>query len=258
MAGARVNDIVVTGAEIWVATSIGVARRAIAGASSVAAAVGDGTGTVSQRDPEWRWVSRGANESAWALAPGAGGVWVGTDRGLRFARLGDARMSSDVNGGPPVHALARSGDSLWVGTSGGLRLVAGAGGSQRPVFAPGSNVLDRAIRSLAVADSMLAAATDDAVMLIDLRRRRPALVVSGAPLGTTVGSITALAIDVGAVWVAGERGLAIVDRATRVARPISIMLPAGTRVHDMVVDRQFVWLATPGGVLRLRRDRLGG
>ena len=239
LGGLRVNDLLVVDGAVWVATARGVATRALGSSGSAT---------------RWEWLTLDGMPRAWALAPSLDGVWVGSDRGLASVRGGQARA---VGTRAPVRALARAGDSLWAGTDAGLLVMPrstgeGATALEQPVLAPTTNILDRRIVALARADTVLVAATEDGVALVDLRGRSARLAADGATT-RSIAPVTAVAIDATSIWVGGAGGLLVVDRTTGGARVVQTRLPVGLPVHDVVVDDEMVWLATPQGVVRMRK-----
>jgi hypothetical protein len=251
MSGARVNDILVRDGVLWIATSLGVARLEIGTAVDAGGAAGS-----AGRGAGWRWAMRGLDRRAAALAPSPRGVWAGTDLGVIELRVDGPEPAGTPLGGSAVAALVRSGDSLWVGTSAGLTVAHTANGAalQRPVLSGSSSVLDRRVRALALADSVLVVATDDAVSLVDLRARAVRTLPAGVD-PRIVAPINVVAIDAEAIWIGGERGLLVVDRTSGGGRVI-VEAVAGVPINDVVLDASLVWLATPAGVLRLRKDAL--
>src|SRR5690606_41423181 len=68
-----------------------------------------------------------------------------------------------------------------------------------------------------------------------------------------IGRAFRVRTDGGRIWIAGERGAAVLDTATGAwtSYLVPADIPAGP-VADVVADGDHVWLATPLGVLRLR------
>ena len=254
MAGLRVHDIAIRDGTVWVATDRGVAQRGI-----VAGADGRGS--------EWRWLIGRQTGRAFALAASSRGIWVGTDQGVMG--LGPAAGGPDagtVSGepvgmipSPPVRALALVGDTLWVGTDAGLRRL--RIGDPAPRLFDFANVapswINRAIVAFARSDSILAVATDERVALIDVRRGTLAL-LPGEPDLARLGRLFALAIDGRTVWVGGDRGAMSIARTSGLVRSVSRPGTLADPVLDIVLEPEFAWLATPAGVVRVRRLPDGG
>jgi hypothetical protein len=129
-----------------------------------------------------------------------------------------------------------------------------SGGLTRPVGA--DPALRRRITALAWSDSVLLAAGDDGVMQLAPRGGvEPTRVLSLDV--SQVGQLTRLAIDERTIVMAGTDGVLIAIRGggLRVLRaPAQVPGP----VLDVLLSREFIWLATPEGLVRLRRATDGG
>ena len=253
MAGLRIHDIIVRDGTVLVATDRGVAQRPVAGS-------GDARGS------EWRWLIGRQSGRAFALAASSGAVWAGTDQGVLHIPAGASTSvpgaTVDVQGmiaSPPVRALALVGDTLWVGTDAGLRRLRTGDPAPR-LFDFANSVppwLDRGIVALARSDSVLAVATDERVAIIDVRRGTLALLPGEPDLGR-LGRLRAVAIDRRTVWVGGDRGAVAIDRITGLVQGVNRPGTLGDPVLDIVLQTEFAWLATPSGVVRVRRLPDGG
>jgi hypothetical protein len=255
MAGLRVHDIVVRDGIVWVATERGVAARRV-------------TDPTDGRPAEWSWVERDAGR-AFALAAVNGGVWAGTERGVVLIPTSDsAPLRGDVSFGagaagiissPPVRALLVTGDTLWVGTENGLHRMRLT--DAPPRLAGFANAMpiwfQRPTVALARSDSIIAAATDERVALIDIRRGTLAL-PPGEPDLARLGRLRAVAIDARTIWVGGDRGAASIDRTTGLVRGVTQPGVLADAVFDIVLQPEFAWLATPAGLVRVRRLPDGG
>jgi hypothetical protein len=254
MAGLRVYDIAARDGKVWVATDRGVAERAIVSG-------GDG------RAVEWQWsVDRRAGR-AFALAAVGGGIWVGTEQGVM--RVATDATGSSAAGRPetrtsvlpsaPVRALVVTGDTLWVGTQVGLGRVRLTDPDPRLVdfTSTGPAWLRRAVVSLARSDSIVVAATDERVVMIDLRRGVLGA-LPGDPDLSRLGRLLTVAVDARTVWVGGDRGAVVIDRAMGLTRSVNQPGVLADAVLDIVLQPEFAWLATPSGVVRVRRSLDGG
>jgi len=255
----------------------GLQRWAVHEAESDGAPAGYVWDILPLRDAVWfaasdglyRYDPRGRGRAAWrrlteadglpasealSLAPGQGGVWVGTRRGLAW--VGDDGTARRAAGAPArrIHRLAARGDTLWIASDAGLWVLAdGADPAARAAApAPGSEA-QPALRARVVdvrpaADAIYALAQDALYRLAAGAWSGPIR----EPGGGALGRLTALAAADGELWVAGDGGAARWDRATglwtvfRVGGdipegPVRAVLPAGGHV----------WLATPAGALRL-------
>jgi hypothetical protein len=65
-------------------------------------------------------------------------------------------------------------------------------------------------------------------------------------------------MDARTVWVGGDRGAAVIDRATGATRSVDPPGVLADAVLDIVLQPEFAWLATPAGLVRLRRLPDGG
>lgn len=256
LAGMRVHDIAVRAGVVYAATDRGVVARSTAGTPA------------GGRAAEWRWMlDRGAGR-AFALVAASGGIWVGTERGV--IRLADAD-STDQRGAaasdgetrllpsPPVRALVSTGDTLWVGTETGLRRILAAGPSPRFVefSAAAPSWFQRPIVALARSDTVIVAATDARIALVDVRSGAVRL-PQGDPDPGRLGRLLSVAVDARTIWVGGDRGVATIDRATGLMRTLQQPGVLADAVLDIALQPEFAWLATPGGVVRLRRSTDGG
>jgi ligand-binding sensor domain-containing protein len=254
MAGLRVHDMIVRDGMVWVATDRGVAVRTISAAAGA-------------RPPEWEWALDRETGRAFALAFAPSGMWVGTDRGVALMQPSDAGARTMPGGGgglaglgtAPVRALLATGDTLWIGTEIGLRRARTVNGvhglfdftNRLPAW------LERPIVALARSDSILVVATTERVAVIDPRRD----VLSGLPGDPDIGRLGRLlsvAADGRTVWVGGDRGAVVIDRATGLVRNISQPGVLADAVLDIALQPEFAWLATPGGLVRIRRLPDGG
>ena len=248
-----------------------VSQRGFGGARATALAVGSGA--------LWMGTTRGLyhvaldGAGARAFTPVAGlpsdvvlsvlvrgtRLWVGTEGGLALLSASDtadarARFAAPPEvSGVPVRALLATGDTLWVGTDGGLvlRPPGAADRFVRPAAAADAR-LRQPVRALARADSSVFVAVGGAVLAFNLRTgawREPWPAVPWR----AVGEIDALAADGRTLWAGGAFGVIAVDRATGGSR----ILRAGSDLPDavtgLVLDGGWAWIATLGGVVRVRR-----
>ena len=189
----------------------------------------------------------------------AEGIWVGTARGLAFLPSDSAEargqaLVPDAVADTPVRALLATGDTLWVGTEGGLLLrTPGANGQfVRPREAPGTPRLRQPVHALARADSLVFVALRDAVVAFDLRAgvwREPWPAVAWR----SVGDIEVIAADARTLWVGGAFGVLAVDRGTGGSRTLRTGSDLPDAVTGIVLDGPWAWIATLGGVVRVRR-----
>lgn len=246
MLGMRAISMSLRAQRAWIGTDRGVVRAQLSGAEEMVL---------------WSVLDGLPDDRVYAVAARADGAWVGTARGLVFITdTADARdrrtrgISTRLLENTPVYALLPIGDTLWIGTATGLLALPPSGALSRPVGA--DPALRRPISALAFSDSVLLAAGDDGVLRLSPRggvepQRVLALDVA------QVGRVTRLAIDDRTIVMAGTDGIMMLQRAggQRVLRaPSDIPGP----VFDVVMSRDFIWLATPEGLVRLRRAADGG
>jgi len=239
VAGSVVNDLLQVGPELWLATDAGLAVF-VDGRQSRRMTSADGL-------PGGRVLT---------LAGTSHGMLAGTERGLaRVAdgiveRVGDALYSR-------VNDLAIQGDSIWVASAAGLGWS--LGGSDRLLEMPGSGAvpeLREEIVAVVSADDVLAAATRRR-LLWRIPSSGDSWVVERPLLGE-LGEITALAVDVGGVWIGGARGLARYRFESRQFTFFNAPGDVPGPVWDLAIDEQFLWVATDGGLVRFDLDTVRG
>jgi ligand-binding sensor domain-containing protein len=250
LGGARPFAMSLRGERLWVGTDRGV----------IALDAGD-----AERALSWSATSGLPSDRVFAVAASDSGAWVGTERGLAYvASVGSARAarSSDVHAvraaDLAVYSLLLRGDTLWVGGSFGLFLVRGASPDSLPRRASIQDTrLQRPVFALAASDSLVAAATDRALLVIhpataSLLSRFDAVNVS------PIAPVTAMAMDANTIWLAGQGGVIVVSRSSGASRFLPAPGPIPADAMDLVLDSDFAWIATPAGVVRLRRASDGG
>lgn len=250
LAGARARRVSVRGGQLWVATDRGV----------VSLDAGD-----SEHALRWSATNGLPDDRALSVAALDSGAWVGTARGLAFvARAPSARAarSTDVhtNAGlsAPVRALLLEGDTLWVGSDAGVLLVRGAAPDSTPRRL---NIDDarftRPILALAASDSLVALATDRDLLVVHPARASLVSRFDAVDI-SPISPVTAMAMDANTIWLAGERGVLVVSRPSGSSRFLPAPGPIPAQALDVVLDPAYAWIATPAGVVRLRRASDGG
>lgn len=235
----------------WLGTDRGLVRMRLDGENDVAA---------------WTTLDGLPDDRVLAVAPRNDGAWVGTLRGLQYVSDSMNARSTRTRGlgirmldNMPVYALLFTGDTLWAGTESGLLAIphpdALAGGALARPRAQ-DPALRRPVRSLAWSDTVLLAATDDAVLRLAPRGgaepvRIPALDV------LQVGQVTRVAIDERAMWLAGTQGVVMLSRQTGALRILRAPVDVPGPVLDVVASRDWLWLGTPQGLVRYRRTADG-
>ena len=248
LSGARGHALDVRASSAWAATDRGLVR----------------VNLRDERDTQvWTMLDGLPADIVLSILARDQGAWVGTARGLAFVndsvrergapRKGRVAQTGVTN--TAVHALLATGDTLWIGTDAGLVLLP-PGETARPVR-PGAVAneprLLRPIRALARSDSLIVVATDDALLRFALPSGRLLERLTTVPFGA-VGVIGALAVDDQTIWAGGSNGAVVIGRETGLARVVPVaqgQLPG--EVLDIVLTRDYAWLATRGGLVRLRR-----
>jgi ligand-binding sensor domain-containing protein len=213
-------------------------------------AASDGVYRLDRRTWRWRRVTEGdglAALEASALAPGgAGGLWVGTRRGIaRLSPAGTVEATHPL-GARRVNALHAQGDTLWIGTDAGLMALPGDGVPVRTA------VTGRVMGIATDAAGTLWAATEDALYRRDAGDWAGPLREAG--LGGA-GRITTLVAAHDVLWVGGSAGIAALDMAgVWTYYRVGADLPAGP-VRALVATDGELWAGTPAGAVRLRWRR---
>ena len=252
LAGVRSLALVTRASRAWLGTDRGLVRVRLDGTQAMQA---------------WGVLDGLPDERVLSVATRDDGVWAGTARGLVYVSDSSDTRAVRTRGlgvrlldNVPVHALQFTGDTLWIGTEAGLMAVASpngtAGGAvSRPVG--GDPALRRAIRALAWSDTVLLAATDDAVLRLAPRGGVEPVRVDLLDV-RQVGRVTKVAIDERTMWLAGTDGVMIVSRRDGATRVLRVPGDLPGPVLDMAVNRDYMWFGTPQGLIRLRRRGDGG
>lgn len=235
----RSLDLVVRGRTAWVATDRGLFRL-------------DTDAPLDVR--RWSLTNGLPDDRVLAVAATGTGVWAGTARGLAFVG-GDARGAGAVGRtmlpGVAVRGLAVSGDTVWAATDGGLLAALQSDTLARRVNSDDSR-LRRPLVALTRADSILVVASqDEAIVLAGVRALELPQLGRGQ-LGA-VGRIAAVAADAQSIWIAGDRGVAMMSRDGGVVRMLAVPSDIPAPALDVMLDPDFAWIATRAGVVRLRR-----
>jgi ligand-binding sensor domain-containing protein len=246
MIGMRATSMALREQRAWIGTDRGLVRARLDSREEMAV---------------WTSLDGLPDDRVFAVSARADGAWVGTARGLVFVSdttdLRNPRtrgIGTRVLENTPVYALQQIGDTLWIGTATGLVAMLPNGVLTRPVGA--DPALRRRITALAWSDSVLLAAGDDGVIRLAPRGgvepvRLPSLDIA------QVGQVTRVAIDERTIVMVGTDGVVIAGRAGGIR-----VLRAGSDVPgpvlDVVLSREFMWLGTPEGIVRLRRASDGG
>lgn len=243
--GVRVNRMAVQGTIAWLATDRGLARM----------------DTRNDADFRlWNQLQGLSGDRALSVLTRPGSVWVGTDRGLDLVLDTATRRSPtrpeiarQLLTGIPVHALLATGDTLWIGSDIGLAfLPPGATTPVRAAAASSDARLRHPITAFARIDSLVYVADSTGLMQFNLRTGR---LDTGFPaVGLALlGGITSLEIDDQTLWVGGLKGLVVIDRRTGASRFLAAPGDLPGPVYDIRLTRDYAWVATSDGLVRLRR-----
>ncbi|MCE2954465.1 MAG: hypothetical protein LW840_12245 [Gemmatimonas sp.] len=278
LAGVRAFAMVTRGAQAWVGTASGLLRVQLRGTEAMQR-YGRLTGLPDDR--------------VFAVAARDDGAWAGTAQGLAFVRdalpdtvrdamrdpmrdtMRDAMRETAVAPGAvpentvalrgvAVYALQTAGEVLWAGTEAGLVLRPADPAAPASVRRPGGtgSALRRPVRALALHDSVALVATDDAVYLLNARAAwSPDNDAAAVPLPLMepqrVGPVTRVALDARTMALAGRDGLVLRDRAQGAVRVLRTPAELPGPVLDLLFTRDWLFLATPQGLVRLRRGADG-
>lgn len=223
--------------------------------SMIWAASSDGLYVLQPKAQSWQRVDESGlgSKDVRALALATQGVWVGTTNGFALYNRGNLHWSWEGEDWGPVNDMAVRGDTLWMASNKGLWNMVPAGELFDLLRAPGADSIPElrdAIRSVAATATRIFALTSAGrVLSLDGTTSE---VVSNATI-SSVARVTALRGDPANLFVIGERGVARWQQTTNAWSYISIPgdIPDAP-VMDVVAQGAFVWLATPGGAVRVR------
>ena len=217
---------------LWVATDFGLARVAMA------------DGRIDLVD-----AARGLPDSrVYAVVSRQGRITVGTARGI--ARVDDSLRVDRVAPlfGETARAVFPVGDSVWVGTSRGVLLaLPGAPDLVRPAALATASLQAPVVAFGSLADTVVAL-TRDQLLWRDPRTGGWSLAPN---LSGLLGGLRSFTADGAGFWVAGEHGVGF----ARLGTPAIVTLREGDlpgTTNDIAVDREYLWVATDGGLVRFR------
>ncbi len=247
LAGVRTQAMSLRAQRAWLATDRGLVRVRLDAGEDVAT---------------WTTLDGMPDDRVYAVSARGEGAWAGTARGLVWVNdSGPARdrktrgLGMRVMEGAAIYALQQIGDTLWMGTSDGLVAMPGNGAVLRPSGI--DPALRRPIRALAWSDTVLLAATDDAVLQLAPKGGAEPSRVMALDV-RQVGTVTRLAIDDRTIWLAGSNGVLILARNSGATRLLRIPADLPGPALDVVASRDWLWIGTPFGLVRLRRVGDGG
>ena len=230
---ASVRSLLVTEQAVWAATDQGLLRMPRRGGRSQQLRIRDGL----------------PSDYVAALAPAAGGVWVGTSSGLAFVTdTGRVAVVGARADGPAVLTLAATeSDTLWAGTSAGLVAFLLPIGGPVVTFSEVGGLRDPIVALALRGDTVLAASSSRLMM-------RAGEWTTTSLAGHSVGQLLRIVPDESSgFWIAGSLGIGYFDPGRRVwnalTSPGDVLLP----VRDIAATRHYAWVATDQGVLRFER-----
>jgi len=234
--GTQVRRMLLTRDAVWLATNAGALRVPRGG---------DAMRQFTERDGLQSGDVR-------ALAQASAGIWVGGALGVAVAPEGDSRDPAEpvATVHANVLAFAVTGDTLWIGSSLGL-LALPPGGVGPVAVQPDLPSLRSPVVALAIkGDTILAALPNRLV----LRAGGVWRVVD--PPGVSIGRFTVATPDARGFWLGGAQGLAFYQPASNVWRALTSSGDLPLPVLDVAAAGDYVWVATPGGVVRFLRSVL--
>jgi hypothetical protein len=196
---------------------------------------------------------RGLPDSrVFAVASRQGRIVVGTAHGV--ARMDDSLRVTRVAPlfADAAYAVFPAGDSIWVGTPRGVLLA--VSGQEDLVRPPGlaSASLQVPVYGFAMLGDTVVALTRDQMIWRDPRSQAWFL---GPNLSGLLGRLRRFAPDGPGFWIAGDRGVGfarLTGSPLRALREGDLPGPA----NDLAVDRDHLWVATEGGLVRFRLDAI--
>ena len=252
--GVRSFHLAIRGSRAWMGTDRGLILTQLDGNSEMVS---------------WSALDGLPSDVVYAVAAKENGAWVGTAAGVAFVSDSGAPgnvvrntrsrgISRVLLQGIPIYALQAVGDTLWIGANDGLYALSGATGAlQRPVS--DDPALRRPVRALAWSDSLLIVATDDELLRLSPRGSAIPSRIASLDL-RPAGRISAMAMDDRTIFIAGSEGLLVLARPDRAGNTrflrASTDLPGAAL--DVAISRDWVWVATPNGLVRLSRTSDGG
>ncbi len=181
-----------------------------------------------------------------------GWIVVGTARGL--ARVGEnlevERPSPEFT--DAAYGVFPAGDSIWVATSRGIYLsVPSERNLVRPGALAGASLQVPVVALTSLGDTVVALTRDRLLW----RDPGNGAWTVGPVLSGLLGRLRAAAADGPGFWVAGDRG----GGFARLNGPPIRALQEGDLpgdASDVAVDREYLWVATDGGLVRFRLDAI--
>jgi len=182
-----------------------------------------------------------------AVAEAPGGVWVGTGSGLAFVSdSGRSPLVAQTVPGIAALALAFARDTLWVGTAAGLAVLMPL--DDHLLAVTGLPAMREPVAGIVLRGDSIVVALEQRFLV-----RAGGRWTVQDPAGAGIGRINALAGDAAGVWVAGELGLAFWDPSRGLWSALTVPGDVPLPVYGVAATRDYVWAATPVGVVRYER-----
>lgn len=229
--GTRASALSIRDGTAWVGTNRGLMRMRLEGDDDL---------------DRWDAVSGLPSDVVTSVAASDSGAWVGTLAGLAWVggavRVMTPRMV--------IRDIVLWTDTLWIASNGGVLGMATSDSVPRRLTI-GDGRLGREIGAIARADSVLAVATDAELIEIDLRGRRilPPRAISFAALRR----VARVVMDARTIWLAGEGGVLVVDRASGRSTLLATGLALPASATSVALARQVAWIGTLNGLVRVQR-----
>ena len=187
-----------------------------------------------------------------ALARTRDGIWAGTQRGLSVIDASSRRGVWRGMEGVRINALAARNDTVWIASDAGLWIGVAESGSFKVLAAPASEAhatLKRQVAAVVALGNRIATLALDGVRLYDGAWSNVVAQVN-ANLGGRPHDLRASGES---LFVLGANALAEWDTRADEWRRLTVPadIPDGP-VYDVVKSGSFLWVATPGGAVRLR------
>ena len=232
----QVRKLVGQGSALWAATDRGLARIATA------------DGRVELLDE-----TRGLPDSrVYAVVSRKGRITAGTRHGI--VRVDDALRVERLapRFGDAVLAVFPTGDSVWVGTQQGLLLaVPGQPDVVRPAALASPSLQAPVVALGSLADTVVALTRDQMLW----RDPGSGAWTPGPNLSGLLGGLVGFIAAGPGFGVAGDRGVAFARLSTPPMGPLREGDLPGIS-SDLTVDREYLWVATDGGLVRFRLDAI--
>jgi len=203
--------------------------------------------TIDHRD-------RLTDDRVWSLCLDGEILWIGTETGIDGYHIPTDSIfhaSTDLLHNSRVYDIDVTDDVVWLGTDDGLYRLAKPTPLWRR-FSFGNGPLAGRVRALTHDADHLYAGTDRGIAIVDLHGLQPTEVYE-SPSVLPDGNIYAIAVTDSIIWASTQSGLLRFVPATlerRIFDDSDGLLDV--YVEDIIVDGDYLWLATFRGASRFR------